>query len=385
MLLEVFFFFQAEDGIRDAQESRGLGDVYKRQYQRRVRGCTTATMNTDECFACPRCSASVPHENKFLHEAYCSQSACSSSSSDPPTPQGLHTLSIKQLKQQLDQYGIPHADCIEKSELIARVQGAASMEEDEALAQSLAAEFGEADQSRAEQERMDEMMARELHDSLHRPEIHRAEIQVPNAVRNQTHVPRQRPFSAAAHIRSQLRTMEGQHEQAASNQSMEQTEALQNLFRVLSEDNSDGFLDLFVGSRARQPQRVMQGHDGMNELMTLLAPFFRSHGVVQLGQDLSYEDLNRLSEQLGQVNAGADRETINATTKRHTFVPHPDKAEAEKGQTSSVACAVCLSDFESGEDLRVLPCEHSFHSGCVDQWLGINKTCPICKQEITEL
>eukprot|EP00658_Telonema_sp_P-2_P063263 TRINITY_DN51986_c0_g1_i1.p1 TRINITY_DN51986_c0_g1~~TRINITY_DN51986_c0_g1_i1.p1 ORF type:complete len:120 (+),score=27.58 TRINITY_DN51986_c0_g1_i1:27-386(+) len=27
----MFFFFQAEDGIRDAQESRGLGDVYKRQ------------------------------------------------------------------------------------------------------------------------------------------------------------------------------------------------------------------------------------------------------------------------------------------------------------------------------------------------------------------
>ena len=28
------FFFQAEDGIRDAQESRGLGDVYKRQVHR---------------------------------------------------------------------------------------------------------------------------------------------------------------------------------------------------------------------------------------------------------------------------------------------------------------------------------------------------------------
>ncbi len=25
------FFFQAEDGIRDGQETRGLGDVYKRQ------------------------------------------------------------------------------------------------------------------------------------------------------------------------------------------------------------------------------------------------------------------------------------------------------------------------------------------------------------------
>ena len=27
----VHFFFQAEDGIRDVERSRGLGDVYKRQ------------------------------------------------------------------------------------------------------------------------------------------------------------------------------------------------------------------------------------------------------------------------------------------------------------------------------------------------------------------
>ena len=35
-LVWCFFFFQAEDGIRDAQESRGLGDVYKRQELDRV-------------------------------------------------------------------------------------------------------------------------------------------------------------------------------------------------------------------------------------------------------------------------------------------------------------------------------------------------------------
>ena len=33
----MFFFFQAEDGIRAAQESRGLGDVYKRQAKVRAR------------------------------------------------------------------------------------------------------------------------------------------------------------------------------------------------------------------------------------------------------------------------------------------------------------------------------------------------------------
>ena len=30
----LFFFFQAEDGIRDLVRSRGLGDVYKRQIMR---------------------------------------------------------------------------------------------------------------------------------------------------------------------------------------------------------------------------------------------------------------------------------------------------------------------------------------------------------------
>ena len=30
--VELVFFFQAEDGIRDLVRSRGLGDVYKRQF-----------------------------------------------------------------------------------------------------------------------------------------------------------------------------------------------------------------------------------------------------------------------------------------------------------------------------------------------------------------
>ena len=31
VIFRLCFFFQAEDGIRDVERSRGLGDVYKRQ------------------------------------------------------------------------------------------------------------------------------------------------------------------------------------------------------------------------------------------------------------------------------------------------------------------------------------------------------------------
>ena len=44
MLTCVFFFFQAEDGIRDLVRSRGLGDVYKRQMQRIGHGEKVAEM-----------------------------------------------------------------------------------------------------------------------------------------------------------------------------------------------------------------------------------------------------------------------------------------------------------------------------------------------------
>eukprot|EP00658_Telonema_sp_P-2_P024674 TRINITY_DN19922_c0_g1_i2.p1 TRINITY_DN19922_c0_g1~~TRINITY_DN19922_c0_g1_i2.p1 ORF type:complete len:172 (+),score=43.20 TRINITY_DN19922_c0_g1_i2:78-593(+) len=43
-ILSYFFFFQAEDGIRDAQESRGLGDVYKRQVSTQSTGIVVRPM-----------------------------------------------------------------------------------------------------------------------------------------------------------------------------------------------------------------------------------------------------------------------------------------------------------------------------------------------------
>ena len=47
--LEFFFFFQAEDGIRDLVRSRGLGDVYKRQlYNKTVELWTRATDEVTE-------------------------------------------------------------------------------------------------------------------------------------------------------------------------------------------------------------------------------------------------------------------------------------------------------------------------------------------------
>lgn len=42
-------------------------------------------------------------------------------------------------------------------------------------------------------------------------------------------------------------------------------------------------------------------------------------------------------------------------------------------------CCICLSAYEDGVELRELPCNHHFHIDCIDKWLHINATCPLCK------
>ncbi|MBA0605174.1 hypothetical protein Godav_017776 [Gossypium davidsonii] len=45
------------------------------------------------------------------------------------------------------------------------------------------------------------------------------------------------------------------------------------------------------------------------------------------------------------------------------------------------SCAVCLYEFEGGEDIRWLRnCRHVFHRACLDRWMDHDqKTCPLCR------
>lgn len=46
-------------------------------------------------------------------------------------------------------------------------------------------------------------------------------------------------------------------------------------------------------------------------------------------------------------------------------------------------CAVCLSVFEDGEEVRQLPrCNHSFHAPCIDMWLYSHFDCPLCRASV---
>lgn len=47
---------------------------------------------------------------------------------------------------------------------------------------------------------------------------------------------------------------------------------------------------------------------------------------------------------------------------------------------NDTTCPICLAEYCSKETLRCIPeCKHCFHADCIDEWLRLNGTCPVCR------
>ncbi|CAE6016882.1 unnamed protein product [Arabidopsis arenosa] len=70
------------------------------------------------------------------------------------------------------------------------------------------------------------------------------------------------------------------------------------------------------------------------------------------------------------------RRGLDSQTVRSLPVYHYTKATKQRNED----CVICLSDFEEGETVKVIPhCGHVFHVDCVDTWLSSYVTCPLCR------
>jgi hypothetical protein len=54
--------------------------------------------------------------------------------------------------------------------------------------------------------------------------------------------------------------------------------------------------------------------------------------------------------------------------------------EAEQG------CTICLEPMEEGSRVRsIVSCQHTFHAGCLEKWIGRKAECPLCRGELPSL
>ncbi|KAI3886804.1 hypothetical protein MKW98_017156 [Papaver atlanticum] len=86
------------------------------------------------------------------------------------------------------------------------------------------------------------------------------------------------------------------------------------------------------------------------------------------------EVTNSLASQLVTITTGLDSSAIQS---------FPTIVVGDSGRLSnpdSNTCAICLSEYHPKETMKTLPtCNHVFHAYCIDAWLHLNSTCPVCR------
>ncbi|CAD8124864.1 unnamed protein product [Paramecium sonneborni] len=140
-----------------------------------------------------------------------------------------------------------------------------------------------------------------------------------------------------------------------------------------------------------QQQQQQNSHDPLQQLLemrALLLQFRLTAQVLPLLQqqnrlrqyqtqvidvdNMTYEQLISLEEQMGTVSNGIAREDIRRIRKR--VIQQSDNIQG--------VCPVCQCNMEVGEKYRKLGCNHYYHAKCIKSWLLQHNNCPVCKQTV---
>lgn len=118
-------------------------------------------------------------------------------------------------------------------------------------------------------------------------------------------------------------------------------------------------LTLLLGLTQRYNELIMQQTNGDAALRALedlanqeVAPTYTR------GRGIHPQIISTLPEKVYHCNENNESATENESRDRNN-----DEEEC---------CPICFVEYEEGDPLRVLPCNHLFHKSCVDVWLRSN-------------
>lgn len=104
------------------------------------------------------------------------------------------------------------------------------------------------------------------------------------------------------------------------------------------------------------------------------------HMIFGQGSDnMTYEQMIALDDDISlEPGQGLSKHDISQFTLTQSY----KRADNPTGEDDKSSCNICLSEFDEGEKIRTLPCFHSFHCNCIDNWLNRKAECPVCRSSV---
>ncbi|KAK4313522.1 hypothetical protein Pmani_015137 [Petrolisthes manimaculis] len=82
-----------------------------------------------------------------------------------------------------------------------------------------------------------------------------------------------------------------------------------------------------------------------------------------------------------QATSGLTEEEQVKMAKRMGLITHLPCGTFDESKKSG-ECVICMIDFSVGDQVRYLPCMHTYHTQCIDDWLMRSFTCPSCLEPV---
>ncbi|CAF1603859.1 unnamed protein product [Adineta ricciae] len=90
----------------------------------------------------------------------------------------------------------------------------------------------------------------------------------------------------------------------------------------------------------------------------------------------NYEQLLDLAEKLSDPNRFKSVDIEHFASYRYRSIRTTDLLSSKQ-----TACVICMSHFKDNQRIRILPCQHEYHSKCIAKWFTMNSSCPICRRD----
>lgn len=151
--------------------------------------------------------------------------------------------------------------------------------------------------------------------------------------------------------------------------------------RLISSRNSDlslflpiilGFTNNLRDSNETDPDQETENPTSPRESrdrIILINPLTQGMVVIE-GSSSSVDSLLR-----GLLNKDGQPPASKASVESMPSV------EMSEGEDEGV-CVICLEEWEVGGVAKEMPCKHRFHGGCIEKWLGVHGSCPVCRYKM---
>ncbi|KZV31644.1 hypothetical protein F511_00448 [Dorcoceras hygrometricum] len=105
---------------------------------------------------------------------------------------------------------------------------------------------------------------------------------------------------------------------------------------------------------------------------------FREHASPNTGATQeSISSLPTYKFKARKIKSSSNKETGLGAGEGGIVAAGTEKERLISGEDA--VCCICLAKYVHNDELTELPCSHLFHKDCVDKWLKINASCPLCK------